>query len=124
MQSKTKINIFRLDSWIRAVYMILFGFLSFISRFIVLVICFLQFILVLLTGELNRNLKSFGERVSIWTYQAFLFLTYNTDEKPYPFSDWPEVTPIEKQVNIDELSGDQDIEVPTFVKKNEEKIEV
>ena len=123
MESKTKINIFKPDSWIRAIYMILFGFLSFISRFIVLIICFLQFILVLLTGELNTNLRSFGERVSIWTYHTFLFLTYNTDKKPFPFSDWPEATPIEKQGNIDELSGDEDEEVPTFVKKNEEKLE-
>ena len=89
MEEKIKMNILNQDTWLRGVFMILFGLLSFISRLILIAISVLQFILLACTGSLNENLKKLGETISIWSYQAFLFLTYNTNEKPFPFSDWP-----------------------------------
>jgi hypothetical protein len=65
---------------------------------------------------LNENLKKLGETISTWSYQAFLFLTYNTDEKPFPFSDWPDPKePIEKISESSLISEEDDI--PSFVKE-------
>jgi hypothetical protein len=116
MVEKIKINILNPDTWIRGIFMILFGFLSFISRLILIVISVLQFILLAFRGSLNENLKKLGETVSTWSYQAFLFLTYNTDEKPFPFSDWPDPKePIEK-ISASSLINEED-DIPSFVKE-------
>jgi|TARA_B100001059_G_C17686371_1_gene502531 hypothetical protein len=113
-----KTNILDLDRWIRGIFMILFGFLSFFSRLILIVIGALQFILLIFTGSLNENLKNAGEAISIWTYHAFLFITYNKDEKPFPFSDWPKSQASEGKVNETSTLNEGD-DIPSFVNKKE-----
>lgn len=116
MEEKIKINILNLDTWMRGIFMILFGFLSFISRLILIVISVLQFILIACTGSLNENLKKLGETISTWSYQAFLFLTYNTDEKPFPFSDWPDPKEPIEEISESSIIIEED-DIPSFVKE-------
>ena len=124
MENQTKINLRNIDTWIRALYMVLFGLLSIVSRIIVFIVSFMQFAVVAWSGKPNRNLQSFGQGVSIWTCQAFLFLTYNNDQKPFPFSDWPEVElPTETVVEQDPSASEVD-DIPTFVEKDDKKPEV
>ena len=77
------------DLWIRAVYMIVFALLSALSRLITLVVAGLQFLVVLVSGVENRNLRDFGYGLAVWTRQTYLFLTFNSEKKPFPFQDWP-----------------------------------
>ena len=117
MEGQTKTNILNTETWIRLLYMIVFVLLSFVARIVVWVVAVLQFLLVLITGEGNPNLRDLGQGTSKWTYQAFLFLTFNSDDKPFPFADWPKIEPeaiatgempvSDENANIDD--------VPTFV---------
>ncbi|MDX2464023.1 MAG: DUF4389 domain-containing protein [Porticoccus sp.] len=91
MEQQTKTNLLNVETWIRLLYMVVFGFLSILARMVVGIVAVLQFLLVLITGKDNSNLRDLGQGTSKWTYQAFLFLTFNSDEKPFPFSDWPEI---------------------------------
>ena len=116
MEKQIKINILNLDTWIRGIFMILFGFLSFISRLILIVISVLQFILLACTGSLNENLKKLGGTTSTWSYQAFLFLTYNTDEKPFPFSDWPDSKEPIEEIS-ESLPASEEDDIPSFIKE-------
>ena len=93
MEDQTKTNILNAETWMRLLYMTVFVLLSFVARMVIWVVAVLQFLLVLVTGEGNLNLRDLGQGTSKWTYQAFLFLTFNSDEKPFPFSDWPEIEP-------------------------------
>mgnify|MGYP001605855790 CR=1 FL=1 len=77
------------DLWFRLVYMIVFGLFSWLARIAILVIAFLQFLLVLFTGAGNGNLRAAGDGIARWTQQTYLFLSFASDEKPYPFQDWP-----------------------------------
>ena len=38
--------------------------------------------------ELNKQL-SLGASLSTYAYQVFSFLTYNSEQRPFPFADWP-----------------------------------
>lgn len=72
--------------------------LPFIGLFIILytlaeiaawaVIIFLIFY-HLLTGSNNRRAEIFGRQTSAYIYHILLYLTYNTQERPFPFTDWP-----------------------------------
>ncbi len=97
MNDETKANLLNPDTWIRLLYMILFALLLVLARLVILAIAVLQFIFVLVTAKPNTSLLELGQGVSKWALQAFLFLTYNSDEKPYPFTDWPETQVIEPQ---------------------------
>ena len=48
-----------------------------------------QFIFSLITGEDNINLRKFGHSLSIYIFDTLKFLTYASEEKPFPFADWP-----------------------------------
>jgi len=77
-------------TWLRLVFMVIFVFLYGISRFVIGAVVVLQFLWVLFTGETNDRLKSLGQSLATYTYQIILYLTYNTDSRPFPFDDdWP-----------------------------------
>lgn len=77
-------------TWLRFLFMIVFIFLYFLSRLVVITVVALQFLWVLFTGETNDRLRSFGQSLATYTFQIIRYLTYNTDVRPFPFDeDWP-----------------------------------
>jgi hypothetical protein len=77
------------DVWMRGLYMVLFAFIYGVTDFVLFATVIIQFLIRLLTGDINKQLQSFGYSLSQYIYQVILFLTFNTDDKPFPFDDWP-----------------------------------
>ncbi|MCF6325545.1 MAG: DUF4389 domain-containing protein [Gammaproteobacteria bacterium] len=75
--------------WKRGLYMLLFAFLLGVIKFVTFSVVALQFFLVLVNGAPNSQLLAFGKSLSSYTYQIMLFLTFNSETQPYPFSEWP-----------------------------------
>lgn len=132
MEQQTKTYLLNSETWIRLLYMIVFGLLSILARMVVWIVAVLQFLLVLITGADNKNLRDLGQGASKWTYQAFLFLTFNSDDKPFPFSDWPEIEEPEDNGVIASLSSDEEEsssepagvdDVPAFVDNDTETVD-
>jgi len=90
-QSKAvKENLKRGSTWLRLFFMFVVVILYTVSRVVVSVVVLLQFFWVLLTGETNKPLENFGQSLATYTYQIIRYLTYNTEERPFPFDlDWP-----------------------------------
>ena len=59
---------------------------------LLIVISVIQFIFSLVTGANNTNLREFGDSLGRYIQQMVAFLTYNSDDKPFPFTPWPENT--------------------------------
>ncbi len=78
--------------WKRGLYMLLFLFLIGVAKFVTFTVVALQFLFVLFCGAPNRELLTFGQSLSRYTYQVMLFLTFNSEEHPYPLSAWPQQT--------------------------------
>ena len=83
------------NTWIRFAYMLLFTLLLMAARLIVAVVVVVQFVIVLATGKDNQNLRNLGQGLGKWVYQAIMFLTFNSDNKPFPFDEWPVLDPSE-----------------------------
>jgi hypothetical protein len=50
----------------------------------------LGFLWVLFTGEPNPQLKSTGASLAAYLSQVVRYLTFNSNEKPFPFdAEWP-----------------------------------
>jgi hypothetical protein len=77
------------EKWLRGLFMVLFLVVLWIVKILFLAIILLQFAIVLITDNVNVNLQNFSKMLSSYAYQIYIFLTYNSDEKPFPFGDWP-----------------------------------
>jgi hypothetical protein len=75
--------------WLRVVYMILFAVLFKAAEFVMWVVVVFQMVITLATDTPNERLQRFGRQLSIYVCSLWMFLTYNTEKKPFPFSDWP-----------------------------------
>ena len=75
--------------WIRGLYMLLFLIITRLTEAVVVLIMFVQFILKAASGSTNNNLVTFGHQLSQYLYSIVQFQTFNTDDKPFPFSPWP-----------------------------------
>jgi hypothetical protein len=134
MEEQTKTNLLNTETWVRLLYMLVFGLLSVVARMVIWVVAILQSLLVLVTGAGNDNLRDLGQGTSKWVYQAFLFITFNNEDKPFPFSDWPEVdVPMAEEQQTDDVIEAEFVttettgeptdldDVPTFVDTEDEQ---
>ena len=85
-----KQNLTSTNQWLRLVYMVLFAVLLEIAGFVMLAVVIAQFLFAIFTGSANDNLRRLGDQIASYIYQTLQFLIYNTEEKPFPFSEWPE----------------------------------
>ena len=75
--------------WLRGVFMILFGLLYSLAGTVLFVVAVLQFIFVLLGNAPNARLLAVGRSLGSYVQQIVNFQSFNTEEKPFPFNDWP-----------------------------------
>jgi hypothetical protein len=80
------------ENWKRIVFMILFGAISRIAEILLATIAVIQVFYTLITGARNARLLKFGGQLSAYVKLIFEYMTYNTEVKPYPFSNWPDYT--------------------------------
>jgi len=105
------------NQWMRLLYMVLFAFLLEIAGLVMLAIVALQFLFSISTGSANDNLRRLGDQIASYFYQTLQFLVYNSEEKPFPFSEWPES-------EVEDLSGYESAEeVDAEVVAEEEEAE-
>ena len=76
--------------WLRGLYMLIFIFFLGVVKFVAFVVILFQFLTVLFTAETNKKLTRFGQSLSTYHYQIMMFLTYNSEEHPFPLGDWPD----------------------------------
>jgi len=112
------------NTWIRAAYMLLFCLLLAAARLVVSLVIAVQFVFVLVAGSDNHNLRKLGQGLGKWIYQALMFLTFNSDEKPFPFDEWPttevsegySVRPVETVEDAEVVEAEElvDDDIPSF----------
>ena len=90
MDEQLKSNLTSGKHWMRLVYMVLFAIFLQVASVVMTVLVVVQFLFALITGADNINLRKFGDSLSIYIFSVLQFLIYNSEEKPFPFSDWPE----------------------------------
>lgn len=77
-------------TWVRALFMIVFCFLFAIVEIVLIAVVAIQFVWRLAKGSPNQPLLELGQGLATYLYQIVRFLTFNTEELPFPFDgDWP-----------------------------------
>ncbi|MFT6092145.1 MAG: hypothetical protein ACJA2Q_000027 [Pseudohongiellaceae bacterium] len=84
-------NLKRPSHWLRLPFMLAYGFtLYLIFVPVVIVVMAAQILFALITGQSNRNLRGLASVVQQYVSQIIDYITYNSNERPFPFSDFPE----------------------------------
>jgi len=89
-KSDIESNVKSRSTWLRLVFMLVIFVIYAVSRFVVLAVVVLQFLWVLFTAETNKQLGELGQSLATFTYQVIRYLSFNSDERPFPFDlEWP-----------------------------------
>lgn len=75
--------------WIRGLFMLLMALVLHAAGTVMFVISAVQFLIMLMNDTPNARLVSFGRSLARYFRQIVNFLTFATEEMPFPFSDWP-----------------------------------
>jgi hypothetical protein len=75
--------------WIRGLFMLLMAFAFQVCGTVIGIVTVIQFVMTLLNDTPNARLVSFGRSMGRYLQQIVNFLTFATEEIPFPFNDWP-----------------------------------
>ncbi|HKM16124.1 MAG TPA: DUF4389 domain-containing protein [Marinospirillum sp.] len=75
--------------WLRLPFMLLFFIVWRLTELVLIGIILVQIVFRLFKGEPQLQLLQLGSQLTLFSYQVFRYLTFNTEAKPFPFADWP-----------------------------------
>lgn len=76
--------------WLKTLYLIGFFIVYRVLDLVILLLGAVQWGFRLLTGEANQELASFGGSLGTYVGEIIHYLSGASEEKPFPFKDWPE----------------------------------
>ena len=88
-RDQLKANLSDSQVWLRLVYMALFVIMLNIAGVLMWGVCLVQFVFVAATGAKNPKLLSLGASLGRYIHQVLDFLSFNSEQRPFPFADWP-----------------------------------
>jgi Domain of unknown function (DUF4389) len=93
MDDDLKANVSARSTWLRALYMILFGVAFYLAELVLAAVAVVQFLFALFAGHRLEPLAAFGAQLAVWLGQVVSFLTFASEAKPFPFTAWPDARP-------------------------------
>lgn len=84
-----KENVKNPDVWLRGLFILIFGVILYFAVILVWLVVVFQFITKLLTGDPNRQVADFNGGLLRYISLVLGYITFQSDEKPFPFSPWP-----------------------------------
>ena len=97
METQLKSNLGSRKTWLRGLYMVLFAVIYSVTEVVIGAVVILQFLFTLVTGQTNARLLQFGRSLSRYVYQIMLFFTFNSEDLPFPFTEWPSADATDEQ---------------------------
>ena len=78
------------ETWLRGLFIVIFAVIYSIAEVVLVAVVVFQFLATLFTGETNARLRAFALSLAAFIYQIVTYVTFNSEEKPFPFGPWPE----------------------------------
>lgn len=93
MDPELKSHLTRRETWLRGLFILLFALIYSTAEVVLTAVVVFQFAFVLVSGGRNPRLLAFGQQLSTYLYQVLLYMTFNRDERPWPYDAWPATPP-------------------------------
>ena len=85
-----KKNVKDKDTWLRFIYLVVFGIAFNVVIYITFLTSLFQFLTKLFSGSSSPSMAEFGQNLATYQSQLTLYMTYASDEKPFPFAPFPQ----------------------------------
>lgn len=106
MTDEINLNLRKPNTWKRIFFMLILTVIVSIVRTLLWAVILLQVITALLTGSSNVHILTFGRSLSAYLYHITLYLTFNTELLPFPFSNWQVTEQFDLANNLGSESND------------------
>jgi len=87
-----KDNVANVDVWLRGLFILIFGIIFYFLCGLILLVVVFQFLMRIITGSLNQNIYNLSESLCLYAFQILNYITFQSEQRPYPFSAWPKST--------------------------------
>ncbi len=87
---EVKKNLRHGDAWLRVFFIVVFAFVYWVVNWVLAAVVLVQILWSLITANTSERLRAFGASLGEFLRQIVRFITYNSDDMPFPFADWPE----------------------------------
>lgn len=77
------------NTWLRFVYLLLFAVALYLAGTLVFAMTVVQFLSRLFSGHVFLWLSSFGDNLADYQAAVSRYLTFTSDDKPFPFAPFP-----------------------------------
>lgn len=101
-----KENAKNVDVWTRGLFIVIFAVIFYFLFALIWLVVIFQFLMKLITTELNGQLLDFSDSLTKYVGQILLYITFKSEERPFPFSPWPKA---EGSVNFDSDNGSNSV---------------
>lgn len=101
-------NFRNLETWKRGAFVVLYVLVLWFVRIVLILLAALQFGSTLIVGRPVALALPFGRSLSLYIQQIALYITWNDDRRPWPWSSWPD--PGGDASGGDEATGEGDAE--------------
>ena len=75
--------------WQRILFVIIFWVVFYVAQMVVAAVAVAQCVFYLLTDNPNEQLMKFGDSLSKYIHDILRYVTFNSDQRPFPFTDFP-----------------------------------
>ena len=90
MSESIKENLIRRGIWLRLLFMLILSLAYGVAEFVTFAVVVFQFFASLFSGKPNDRLARFGRNLARYFQQITVYMTFTTEEKPFPFAPWPD----------------------------------
>lgn len=92
-----KENAKNVDVWTRGLFIVIYAVIFYFLFALIWLVVIFQFLMKLITNELNEQLLSFCDSLIKYVSQILLYITFKSEERPFPFSPWPQTEPSDEK---------------------------
>lgn len=75
--------------WMRVLFVALFWIVFYLSQLVIAAVVVAQCAFTLISGTPNAHLLNFGDSLCRYVQEILRYVTFNSDQRPFPFSDFP-----------------------------------
>jgi hypothetical protein len=75
--------------FVRLLYSLGFAVLAWLTFWMLLILGTVQFVVLLITGRVNDELKTFNLSLLQYLWELFAFITFVRDDQPFPIGPFP-----------------------------------
>ena len=114
MTTINKDEVLKSSKWLRLFFMVIYvAIVNFIVWPLILLIAVIQFLFHLFAGRHSSHLEKVSDWLINFLGECLIYLTYKTEQRPFPFNSEEEVNSEENIVEAspDEISADSDDQI-------------